>query len=119
MYPASVEMLREVDAVYVGLDSLVAENLEVLLKAAMEAGKPVFAGDSGSVKRGAIAAVSVSMQDVGKIAGGMAADVLDGKPVAKMPIWSVSSGEKVVNKSAQGDPRFDQARLARPDVKVQ
>lgn len=119
LYPVSVQMLSEVDAVFVGLDSLVAENLEVLLKAAAEAGKPVFAGDSGSVKRGAVAAVSVSMKEVGKIAGGMAADVLDGKAPGQIPVWSVTSGEKLVNKSALNDARFDHARLARPDVKLQ
>ena len=90
-------MLRNVDAIYTGTDNLIAENLESILKAAREAGKPVLAGDTQSVERGALGTWSISMRDLGEITGQMVAEVLHGKTPREMPVRVISQGAPVVN----------------------
>ena len=61
IYPSAVALLKEVDAIYTGMDQLIVENHTALKKAADEASKPVLAGDEGGVERGALATTSISM----------------------------------------------------------
>ncbi|MGO8925416.1 MAG: ABC transporter substrate-binding protein [Limisphaerales bacterium] len=100
LYASAVSLFRRVDAIYTGMDNLVVENLESLLKASKEAGKPVLAGDAGSVGRGALASVATSMTDLGVLTGEMVADVLGGKKPGDMPIRVVTGGKAVVNREA-------------------
>lgn len=100
VYPAAVSALRETDAVYTGIDNLVAENLDSILKAAREARKPVFAGDMESVRRGASAALAIGMRDLGRETGAIAAAVLDGRSPGEIPVYTVTSGTRVVNRDA-------------------
>jgi ABC-type uncharacterized transport system substrate-binding protein len=50
-----------------------------------------------SVKAGAVAGVSVSYRNVGKLAGVSAVAVLGGKPVGSIPVAVLSSGGLAVN----------------------
>lgn len=97
VYPSAVAMLRDVDAIYTGMDNLVADNLEGILKAAREANKPVLAGDTQSVDRGALATWSISMYDLGRNTGDMVVDVLEGQSPAELPVRVISEGKPVVN----------------------
>ena len=100
IYPSAVAMFRNVDAIYAGMDNLIAENLESILKAANEAGKPVLAGDAQSVERGALATWSISMYDLGQETGDMVALILQGRKPSQLPVRLVSGGKPVVNKAA-------------------
>lgn len=118
LYPSAIAMFGEVDAVFTGMDNLVVENLETLLKAATEASKPVLSGDAGSVQRGALAAVATNMTDVGEIAGVMVAGVLNGQAPSGMPVKVVTGGTHLVNLKAVGSNAIDRGRLSQPDVKL-
>lgn len=98
VYPSAVAMLRDVDAIYTGMDNLVADNLEGILKAAREAGKPALAGDRQSVERGALATWSISMYELGRKTGDMVVEVLEGQSPGDLPVWIVSEGKPVVNR---------------------
>jgi putative ABC transport system substrate-binding protein len=111
VYPSAVSLFRQVDAVYTGVDSFVVENLGSVLKAAGEANKPVLAGDDGSMQRGALAAYSVSMNDLGVLTGKMVADVLDGKHPAEMAVQVVTSGSGIINRSAAEALHLDISKL--------
>lgn len=100
MYTTVLSLMREVDAVYTGMDNLVVENLEAILKASRETQKPVFSGDTESVERGALATVALRMFDIGKETGHMVADVLGGKKPADMPVRIITEGEPVANAAA-------------------
>jgi putative ABC transport system substrate-binding protein len=100
IYSSAVRLLQSTDAVYTGLDHLVVENLESLLRASMEVGKPVLGGDEGSVERGALAALSIDMHDLGLLTGQMAADVLEGAKPDTMAVRVLSEGKLVVNRAA-------------------
>lgn len=107
VYPSAQRLFQDVDAIYTGLDNLVVENLQSVLKAAKEANKPVLSGDEGSVQKGALAAYSVSMSDLGVATGNMVADVLQGKLTASMPVQIMTTGIGVVNMNAADALKID------------
>jgi len=117
IYRSAVPLLRRVDAVYTGMDHLVVENLDALLKAASEAGRPVLAGDEGSVERGALAATAVSMFDLGVATGRMTARVLRGAKPGEMAVEVLSTGTPVVNRTTAARFGIDLAPIG-PNVKV-
>lgn len=98
IYPTAVALYKDVDVVYTGIDHLIAENLESLVRAANEAGKPLLGGDSGAVEKGAIMALSINMTDLGVLCGNMVSDVLEGKNPGEMPIKTLTFGDLFVNK---------------------
>lgn len=97
VYKSATALFSKVDAIYTGLDGLIVENLDSVLKAAREVHKPVFSGDVGTVERGGLATYSISMEELGFETGLMAAEVLGGTPPSKMPIKIVSKGKAVIN----------------------
>lgn len=118
IYATAVSMFRRVDAIYTGMDNLVVENLESLLKASREAGKPVLAGDAGSVGRGALASVATSMTDLGVLTAQMVAEVLEGKKPGDMPIRIVTGGKPVVNREAAKTFGIDEELLKQLKVEL-
>lgn len=73
---AARSLLRQVDVFYVGSDNTVVGALPALLKVAQEGRKPVIASDSGSVEQGALAAVSVDYEKLGRSVGRLVAEIL-------------------------------------------
>lgn len=100
VYPSAVSLYRRVDAIYTGADNLIAENLEGVLKASAELRKPLLAADSGSIDRGALATVSVSMHDIGVKTADMIAQVLKGAQPATLPVQILTNGDRIVNRAA-------------------
>ncbi|WP_135078560.1 ABC transporter substrate-binding protein [Terasakiella sp. SH-1] len=118
VYPTAVTLLREVDTIFIGIDAVVNENTASVLKAGEQANKPIFAGDSGSVQKGAILALSVNMLDLGKLAGDIAAKVLDGKKPAEIPVGVVSSGTISANKTIAEKYGLDINKLKADGVQI-
>ena len=100
VYPAAVALLRKVDAIYTGIDHLILENLDGLVKAAGEAQKPLFGGESGSVEKGGVLALSINMTSFGDLTADLAAAVLSGKKPADLAVRVVSSGDLLINRPA-------------------
>jgi putative tryptophan/tyrosine transport system substrate-binding protein len=98
VYPAAVSLLKDVDAIYTGIDHLLLENLDGLVKAAREARKPLFGGESGSVEKGGVLALSINMTDFGDLTAELVAKVLGGQKPGDIPIAVVSNGDLLVNK---------------------
>jgi len=76
---AARTLVGRVDVFYVGSDNTVVSALDALLSVANERRVPVIASDAGSVEKGALGAVSVDYELVGREAGRIAAEVLDTK----------------------------------------
>lgn len=102
--PATKKLVGNVDAIYVPNDTTVVAALETVVKVGQETKIPVFTGETRGVDRGAVASVGLDYIEVGRLAGHMAAGILEGmKPgdvdaiiaYEKMPNFVV-----VVNKSA-------------------
>ena len=75
----------KVDMIYTSLDNNVVSSYESLYKASVEMKKPLIAADTGSVKRGAVAALGVNYYDLGKKTGEMVAEILNGKKAGDIP----------------------------------
>lgn len=105
IYPTAQALLREVDAVYTGIDHLVLENMEGLVRAAREAERPLFGGETGSVEKGAVLAVSINMRQFGHLTADLVAAVLKGTAPGQIPVATVTEGELVVNRAVA--ERFD------------
>lgn len=95
-------MIGEVDAIYVPTDNIIASAMPVLTKITHRARIPVITGEEGPLQGGGLATVGVDYYELGKIAGEMGADILEGKSKpAEMPIrhqanFKVKINEKVM-----------------------
>ena len=89
------------DAIYVPTDNILASSMPVLTKITMPAGIPVITGESGMLQGGGLATVGVDYYELGKIAGDMGADILQGKSKpADMPIRYQTTFKAKLNKRA-------------------
>ena len=100
VYPAAVSLFQSVDGVYTGIDHLLLENMDGLVKAAREANKPLFGGKSGSVEKGAVLAVSINMTKFGDVTSELLVKVLNGAKPADLPVEVVTEGDLLVNAGA-------------------
>ncbi len=76
---AAQSLVGKVDVVYTPTDNTIASAVPALLKITETAKMPVFAGEGGMTKEGAFASIAIDYYELGKIAGNMAADILEGK----------------------------------------
>lgn len=111
IYPAAVAMLRDVDAIYTGIDHLILENLDGLVKAAREAHKPLFGGESGSVEKGGVLALSINMTTFGDLTADLVAKILGGQKPGDIPVAVVTNGNLLVNKAAASQFGLDLSAL--------
>ena len=77
--PAAQSLVGKVDAIYVPTDNTVVTALEAVVKVGQGNRLPVYAGDTDSVPRGAIAAVGFNYFDVGRQTGAIVLRVLKGE----------------------------------------
>lgn len=84
---AAQSLVGKVDVIYTPTDNTIASATPALIKVTEPAKLPVFAGEGGMVNGGATAAIAIDYYQLGKIAGLMAADILEGKAKPQeMPI---------------------------------
>ncbi|MCK5812890.1 MAG: ABC transporter substrate-binding protein [Cocleimonas sp.] len=94
---ATRSFVGKVDVIYVPTDNTVASALEAVIKVAIDAKIPVIAADTGSVKRGAIAAQGFNYYDLGRQTGKMVVAILKGKKAGEIQPEGVSKTELYVN----------------------
>ncbi len=94
---AARRLVGEVDAVYIPTDNTVVSALEAVVKVGIDNQLPVFAGDTASVERGAVAAVGFNYYDLGRQTGDMVAEILAGKEARSLPVRMVDKTELFVN----------------------
>lgn len=84
--------IDKVDMIYLSSDNTVIQALPAALKVALEYKKPLIVGDSGTVEKGGLAAVSVGYAGVGRETGKIVAEFLRGNTRVK-PV--IAQGEEV------------------------
>lgn len=87
--------IRNVDAVYLSSDNTVIQGVSAALKVCLDARKPLFVGDSGTVEKGGLAAVSVGYAGVGRSTGELVARVLNGE--RSIPVVVAEGNEVFLN----------------------
>lgn len=99
---ATRSLVGKVDAIYVTTDNTVVSAFESVVKVGDDADIPVFAGDTGSVERGAVAAVGFDYYDVGRQTGAMVVSILKGSKAGDIDVQGVDKTNLFVNlKSAK------------------
>jgi putative ABC transport system substrate-binding protein len=94
---AARSLVGDVDAIYIPTDSTVVSAIEAVVRVGQEADLPVIAADTGSVERGAIAALGFDYHDIGTAAGELAVQILNGADPATLPVAFVDRLELYVN----------------------
>ena len=97
---AARSLIGKVDAIYIPTDNTVVSAFEAVVKVSQQANIPLFAADTDSVKRGAIAALGFNYYDLGRQTGKMVADILKGKKPSEIPAQGVTDTELHVNPAA-------------------
>lgn len=82
------------------VDNTVVSSFEALLTVAKAAKIPVFASDSDTVKRGAVATYGIDYYKLGRQTGVMAARVLKGEKPGTIPVETLKDVQLIVNEAA-------------------
>lgn len=91
---------RGIDALWVSPDVTVVTAIDVLLAHARRAGVPVFTSLPGYAEKGAIFDLGADYIGIGRAEGELAADVLDGRDPATIPVENLMPVRLQVNRTA-------------------
>ena len=97
---AAESLVGKVDAIYIPTDNTVVSALEAVIQVGNENQLPVFAGDTDSVERGAIATASFDYYDVGRQTGDLVARILCGESPGDIPVELAKTVDLAVNLAA-------------------
>ena len=99
MAQAAAELCGQADAVFTPPDSTVAAAAGEAAQAAKTAGVPWYTGDSAMVQAGALASMSVTGREAGVKTADMAVQLIQGRDVAQVPVFTFSDGTTYVNQT--------------------
>ena len=97
---ATESLVGRVDAISVLTDNTAVSALESIIKIGEQNKIPVIAGDTDSVKRGAVAAYAFDYKDLGKQAGYQAAEILSGTAIKDIPVEYAKDLQLSINEKA-------------------
>lgn len=97
---AAAGLVGRADAIYLPTDNTTIIGLEAVAEVGRKNRLPVFAADVDAVPRGAIAASGFNYYDLGRQAGRMVREVLDGADPGTLPVRRVVASDLFVNLAA-------------------
>lgn len=96
---AARSIADKVDVIYTSTDNNVVSAYESLYQVARESKIPLIASDTGSVERGAIAALGVNYHDLGRETGAIVSRILNGEKAGDIPVYTAKSLDLYVSKA--------------------
>jgi putative tryptophan/tyrosine transport system substrate-binding protein len=100
MEAASSLVARGVQAIWLPGDVTVLTAADTLIATARKAGIPVFTSIPGNTKLGALFDLGANYHEVGRLAGVLAGQILDGRDPATVPIENVMPQTLLINTAA-------------------
>lgn len=97
---AARSLVGKVDVMYIPTDNTVVSALEAAVQVAEQNSIPVYAGDTDSVPRGAIAAIGFNYYDIGLQTADIVIKVLKGEKPGSIPVMQAQGTNLVVNPGA-------------------
>ncbi|KQO73823.1 ABC transporter substrate-binding protein [Rhizobium sp. Leaf262] len=97
---ATRALVGKADVIYVPTDNTIVSAFEAAASVASEAKIPLFAADTDSVARGAVAALGFNYFDVGKQTGAVVVRILKGEKPGDIPATVAVGTDLVLNKKA-------------------
>lgn len=97
---AARSLVGKVDAIYLTTDNTVISAAEAVISVGERSDIPVFAADTATVERGAVAAMGFNYYKHGRQTGAMVARILEGAGTADMPVEVMEELDLYVNPAA-------------------
>ncbi|MCF6180261.1 MAG: ABC transporter permease, partial [Geopsychrobacter sp.] len=97
VFQAAKSLIGRSEAIYIPTDNTVVSAFESITQVGYQAKLPVFAADTDSVKRGAIAALAVDYYKMGRQTGEMVARILGGANPGDMPVETLREFQFYLN----------------------
>ncbi|MBO6552013.1 MAG: ABC transporter substrate-binding protein [Roseitalea sp.] len=97
---AALSLAGRADAILIPTDSTIVAAVESVVNVGERAKIPVFASDTDSVERGALAALGFDYYKLGRLTGEMAVRVLNGESPAAIPVGALDTQDLYLNTSA-------------------
>jgi len=94
---AAKQLVGKVDAIYAPIDNTIISAVESIIKVGMDAQIPVFAGDTDTVSRGAVAAVGYDYFDLGRQTGEIVIRILKGEKAGDIDVKMAKGTNLFVN----------------------
>ena len=94
---ASKQLVGKADAIYCPTDNTIISAFESVVKVGIDAQIPVFAADTGSVARGAVAAVGYDYFDLGRQTGEIVVRILKGEKAGDIDVKMAVGTDLFVN----------------------
>ena len=94
---ATKQLVGKVDAIYCPIDNTIISAVESVVKVGIDAGIPVFAGDTDTVARGAVAAVGYDYFDLGRQTGDIVVRILKGEKPGNIDVKMAKGTNLYVN----------------------
>jgi len=94
---AAKQLVGKVDAIYCPIDNTIISAAESVVRVGMDAQVPVFAGDTSTVVRGAIAAVGYDYFDLGRQTGEVVVRILKGEKPGSIDVKVAKGTDLHVN----------------------
>lgn len=94
---ASKQLVGKADAIYCPTDNTIISAFESVVKVGIDAQIPVFAADTGSVARGAVAAVGYDYFDLGRQTGDLVVRILKGEKAGDIDVTMAVGTDLFVN----------------------
>lgn len=85
-------ILPQVDAIYIGPDNMTIESAKKIVESSVQAKKPVFGGEPGTLEKGAIGIVSINYFDLGRETAMLCDKILKGTPTEQIPVYVAGQG---------------------------
>jgi putative tryptophan/tyrosine transport system substrate-binding protein len=108
---ASKAISKDSEAVLILKDHLVVSGIRLLVPMAEKRGIPLIASDEGSVEGGAAFALGVKEKAIGEEGGQLAIKILEGAPIASLPMQTMKSLVIFFNKKALESQHVDINKL--------
>lgn len=99
---ASQKLIGSVDAIYCPTDNTILTALESVVKVGIDGRIPVFSADTGSVTRGAVAALGFNYHDIGRQTGDVIVRILKGEKAGDIPVRVATGSDLYVNTKMAG-----------------
>lgn len=97
VFQAARSLVGRAEAIYIPTDNTVVSAFESITQVGYQAKLPVFAADTDSVERGAIAALAVDYYKMGRQTGEMVARILKGAKPGEMPVETLREFQTHLN----------------------
>ncbi len=86
-------MIGKVDVVYIPTDNLLAEGMSTVSMVTNANNLPCIVGEEGMVQNGGLATYGLSYYNLGRLAGEMAAKVLEGAQISEQPVAYLAASD--------------------------